>query len=209
MPNASVTRAPVKNKVRLYNHHHEGAAHSESLHGTPRASFKQRLAAFWIDFTLAGLSYYPAKWLVHFLLFRDAQLNTNILRTTHIDIDIHLGTLDHTMWFFWMLAYYTFSIWITNGVTIGKHLLGIRVVSLLQPRITLWQATERALGYGASLLEAGFGFIQYFIHSNRCCVHDRIAETIVVRDTPAVQEEAVVSPPPLHTTGVEEIPPQD
>ena len=41
---------------------------------------------------------------------------------------------------------------------------------------------ERALGYGASMLEGGFGFAQYFTNPNRCCVHDRIAETIVVSD---------------------------
>jgi hypothetical protein len=41
---------------------------------------------------------------------------------------------------------------------------------------------ERALGYGASMLEGGFGFVQYFTNPNRCCVHDRIAETIVVSD---------------------------
>jgi hypothetical protein len=45
-----------------------------------------------------------------------------------------------------------------------------------------WQAIERALGYGASALECGFGFIQYFLYKNHTCVHDRIAETIVVKD---------------------------
>jgi hypothetical protein len=49
-------------------------------------------------------------------------------------------------------------------------------------KITLWQAVERALGYGESMLEGGFGFFQYFLHHNRCCVHDRIAETIVIQD---------------------------
>ena len=45
---------------------------------------------------------------------------------------------------------------------------------------------KRALGYGASALEFGFGFIQYFIHPNRRTVHDRIAETIVVKKKKAV-----------------------
>jgi len=43
---------------------------------------------------------------------------------------------------------------------------------------------ERALGYSASTLEAGFGFFQFFTARNRQCVHDRIAETIVVVDEP-------------------------
>jgi hypothetical protein len=43
---------------------------------------------------------------------------------------------------------------------------------------------ERALGYGASALEGGFGFIQYFFYKNHTCTHDRIAETIVVQEPP-------------------------
>ena len=60
--------------------------------------------------------------------------------------------------------------------------LRIRIVSRARPKITLWQAIERALGYGASALEFGFGFVQYFIHPNRRTVHDRMAETIVIRE---------------------------
>ncbi|HUE24899.1 MAG TPA: RDD family protein [Bryobacteraceae bacterium] len=62
----------------------------------------------------------------------------------------------------------------------GQRLLRIRVVSLVHRRMSLWHSVERALGYGASVLELGFGFLQYFIHPNRRTVHDRIAETIVV-----------------------------
>ena len=38
--------------------------------------------------------------------------------------------------------------------------------------MTLWQSIERALGYGESALEAGFGFMQYFLYPNHRCVHD-------------------------------------
>ena len=51
---------------------------------------------------------------------------------------------------------------------------------------------ERALGYGASALEGGFGFIQYCIHLNHCCVHDRITETIVVKNPCAKQPAAAI-----------------
>jgi len=57
---------------------------------------------------------------------------------------------------------------------------------------------ERALGYGASSLELGFGFIQYFIHPNRRTVHDRMAETIVIRDRRAAVPQA---PPPAADIG--------
>jgi RDD family len=79
-----------------------------------------------------------------------------------------------------IVLYFGLCTYFTNGKTIGKWMLRIRVVSLTQQRVSLWQSMERALGYGASALEAGFGFLQFFINRNRQCVHDRIAETIVV-----------------------------
>ena len=70
--------------------------------------------------------------------------------------------------------------WRGKGRTPGKRLMKIKVVSLTNHEIGWWQSIERALGYGASLLEGGFGFVQFWLNRNRMCVHDRIAETIVV-----------------------------
>jgi len=77
---------------------------------------------------------------------------------------------------------FTLWIWLDGGRTPGKRLFVIRVVSLAHERLSLWHSLERALGYGASALEAGFGFFQYFIRPDRRTVHDRIAETIVIAE---------------------------
>jgi uncharacterized RDD family membrane protein YckC len=77
--------------------------------------------------------------------------------------------------------YFGLLTYLGRGQTIGKKLLKIRVVSIAHERLSLWHSIERSLGYGASILEGGFGFFQYFIHPNRQTVHDRIAETIVIR----------------------------
>jgi len=53
-------------------------------------------------------------------------------------------------------------------------------VSLTHAHLSFWHSLERSLGYGASALEGGFGFLQYFIHPNCQTIHDRIAETIVI-----------------------------
>jgi hypothetical protein len=53
-------------------------------------------------------------------------------------------------------------------------------MSLTGPKIGLWQSIERGLGYGASVLEGGLGFVQFFWDRNRMCAQDRLAETIVV-----------------------------
>jgi uncharacterized RDD family membrane protein YckC len=78
------------------------------------------------------------------------------------------------------VAYFALSTFVGKGATIGKKLLGIRVVSLVHNHMSLWHSVERTLGYAASSLEAGFGFFQYFTHPNCQTVHDRIAETIVI-----------------------------
>ena len=87
-------------------------------------------------------------------------------------------------WTLWLVLYFGFIRLAHNGLTPGKRLLGIQVTSLTHDRISLWQAIERALGYGASALEDGFGSLQYFTNRNHCCAPDRIAETIVIRSVP-------------------------
>lgn len=89
------------------------------------------------------------------------------------------------------VLYFGLIVWGTNGLTVGKKLMKIRIVSLTHDRITLWQSCERALGYGASALELGFGFFQFFIYPNRTCVHDRIAETIVIAEPPQEKKAAL------------------
>ena len=55
-----------------------------------------------------------------------------------------------------------------------------RIVSLQHRRLGFWQSIERALGYGAAILEGGLGFLQFFWSENRMCAQDRLAETIVI-----------------------------
>ena len=94
-----------------------------------------------------------------------------------LEFDLH-----HWYSLIFIVLYFGLSTYWGNGQTLGKRLLGIRVVSLVHEKMSLWHSFERALGYGASALEFGFGFIQYFIHRNRRTVHDRIAETVVVKE---------------------------
>ena len=95
-------------------------------------------------------------------------------------IDVHFDPF-HTFWSLVALViYFTIATYFGNGQTIGKRLLRIRVVSLTHAHLSFWHSLERSLGYGASALEGGFGFLQYFIHPNCQTIHDRIAETIVI-----------------------------
>lgn len=153
-----------------------------ALAGLPLASFKQRAAAFALDVFLVFATYAPAVLALRYLLIDRLQLPETLYQSNHTKVTFDFQALTEVAWTLWMALYFGLFVWATNGLTPGKRLLRIRIVSLEHPRIALWQAVERALGYGASVLELGSGFFQYFIHPNRRCVHDRIAETIVVKE---------------------------
>jgi uncharacterized RDD family membrane protein YckC len=141
-----------------------------ALDGMELASFGRRASALAIDM-LAMIG-----------IFALLALPVALWSKTH-DISLHLEFKPFHNWYSTILpvVYFGVIVWLTNGLTLGKWLTGIRIISLTHERIGLWHSVERALGYGASLLEAGSGFFQYLIHPNRQTVHDRIAETVVVR----------------------------
>lgn len=142
------------------------------LQGVRLASFRSRAAAFGVDSLLICLLLLaPGLW--------DSVYNR--VAGTPFTLSFEFGSLGS---FALAVAYFGLSTFFGKGATIGKRIMGIRVVSLVHSHMSLWHSIERALGYAASSLEAGFGFIQYFTHPNRQTVHDRIAETIVVTTRP-------------------------
>lgn len=147
-----------------------------AVHGAELASFPRRAAALAIDFLLAGLLFLALVVPAGMLLERLGVM------ATEGDVTLQLNFFRNWYSIVWLVLYFGLATWIGNGRTPGKRLTGIRVVSLVHERMGLWQSLERALGYGASALEFGFGFAQYFVHPNRRTVHDRIAETIVVAE---------------------------
>lgn len=143
------------------------------LQGVPLASFRARLAAFLVDGALLGV-----------LLAVPNSLHSLVRpggRAIDFSVEIDLsGAIKLAI----VVLYFAVTMFLGKGATPGKRLLGIRVVSLNHERLSFWHAIERTLGYAASSLEVGFGFLQYFTHPNRQTVHDRIAETIVIRTRP-------------------------
>ncbi len=77
--------------------------------------------------------------------------------------------------------YFALMTYITNGQSIGKKILGIKIVSIYHHRLSLWHCIERSLGYIASTFELGLGFLQAFWNPNRMTLHDKIAETVVIK----------------------------
>ncbi|MEO8746549.1 MAG: RDD family protein [Rhodanobacter sp.] len=142
-----------------------------SLEGCRLAPFQRRAIAIAVDLIIFNLALIAGS-----ILWGIATSNLPSATTVNV---VGLDT-------WWALAavvvYFGTLTYVGHGQTPGKRLLGIRVVPLVHDRVSFWHSVEQALGYGASALELGFGFLQYFIHPNAQTVHDRIAETIVVSE---------------------------
>jgi uncharacterized RDD family membrane protein YckC len=147
------------------------------LTGVRLASFGRRGVALLIDFLLAGFLFLGLSIAAIAIIKHVPALSE---WSAARNVNTRLGFFNGWYSVVYLVIFFGLSLYWGHGQTVGKRLLGIRVVSLRHDRLSLWHCTERALGYGASTLELGFGFIQYFIHPNRQTVHDRIAETIVI-----------------------------
>ena len=112
--------------------------------------------------------------------------NIKLVNIFHVEIKAKNMSESHILLFktllgFVPIIYFALTTYITNGQSIGKKILGIKIVSIYHHRIGLWHCIERSLGYVASTLELLIGFYQVFWNPNRMTLHDRIAETIVIK----------------------------
>lgn len=162
------------------------------LNGRELASFGSRATAFVIDFAIAGLLFVLLFSLVGLPVIR-ALIGAGVFRPRG-DVLLRVNFFQNWYSVVWLVLYFGLATFFGDGRTPGKRLMRVRVVSLVHDRLGLWHSIERALGYGASALEFGFGFAQYFLHPNRRTVHDRIAETIVVADRSGPAGRAVLAP---------------
>ena len=157
---------PQKQETPRRFHSHE-STRLHALEGLPLAAFWQRFLGYAIDLLLAVAVWAPLEYSWrHYVLHQD-----------HVDLkwDFHEPGNIVVMVLYWAVVNY-----LGNGQTPGKWIARTRAMSLTSERLGVWQSIERALGYGAAVLELGLGFAQFFWDRNRMCAQDRLAETIVV-----------------------------
>ncbi len=82
--------------------------------------------------------------------------------------------------FGWATFYFTAFIALGKGQTLGKKLLGIKVLQLDGTPLSFWDSFERYGGYGAGLATGLLGFIQIYWDPNKQAIHDRISATVVI-----------------------------
>ena len=165
------------NRLARYRAHGTYCGHETpeelALEGLPLASFKQRALSHLVDFVAIGV--------IVLALFGCVALWQHYVQgKALVNIAFDSGEYDHESDIIVLVLYHGLFNYFANGRTPGKWVAGTRVVSLTGARLGRWQSIERALGYGAAMLEFGLGFAQIFWSANRMCAQDRLAETIVI-----------------------------
>jgi uncharacterized RDD family membrane protein YckC len=159
--------------------------HSSQLEGLELAGFTRRIFALLIDLFVLIIIIYVFGTIFDYFGLISFGLKIGISHDkTIINNGTHINAPEYLKIIFRLLIpvlYFGLITCCTNGYTFGKRIFRIRIVSTNHKQLTLWHSIERSLGYYASSLEFGFGFLQYFIDYNRRTVHDRIAETIVIK----------------------------
>jgi uncharacterized RDD family membrane protein YckC len=162
-----------------YNTRHEFHYANEYI----LATIKKRFVAFLIDWIVLIIIYFCI--LILFDLFNMNISKINVHGIFDVEIEMN-NTPSYIITFLKFLfgllpvLYFAISFYFWKGKTIGKYFLRIKVLSLYHEHLGLWHCIERSLGYFASALEFGFGYLQAFWNPNRMTLHDKIGETIVI-----------------------------
>jgi uncharacterized RDD family membrane protein YckC len=88
-----------------------------------------------------------------------------------------------------VVAYFV-VLWRLTGQTVGKRLLGLRVVAIDGGRITVGRAIVRVAGYVVSAVPLYAGYLQILFDPQRRALHDRLSRTAVIYDLEDVKSPA-------------------
>ncbi len=167
---------------------------TDTQHGD-YAGFVSRGFAFAIDAVIIAVSVASTSWLMTAILnslLVDplscpevegwADLRAILCRYAHVPAPIAAFVLP---------VVYRLFFWWTASRTPGMAAMGLQLVRLDAKPMTFWTALKRLVGYGASLLLAGFGFLSILITDRRQALHDRIAGTVVLYAWPAREDPAL------------------
>lgn len=166
-------------KIMNYSTRHEFYSGNKFI----LATIRKRFVALLIDWIFLILIYLGIIVLFDLFNLNISKINVHGIFDVEIEMNKAYPFLIILLKFLFGLLpvlYFALSFYFFKGQTIGKYLLKIKVLSLYHEHLGLWHCLERSLGYFASALEFGFGYIQVFWNPNRMTLHDKIGETIVI-----------------------------
>jgi len=159
------------------------------------AGFVSRGFAFAIDAVIIALSVAGTSWLVTAVL---NSLIVDPLRCPEVqgwaDLRAIICQYAHVPAPIAAIVYpivYRIFFWWTAERTPGMAAMGLQLVRLDAKPMTFFAALKRLVGYAASLLVGGLGFLSILVSDRRQGLHDRIAGTVVLYAWPAREDPAL------------------
>lgn len=157
------------------------------------AGFFSRLLAFIIDIVILIVMFYAVTIVISSLM---RLMGYNINECTTLTaaprrqlIACSIGTISLLVINISLIPLYFILFWSLSGQTLGKAVMGLRVVRSNGRRMTLISAILRYLGYLLSLGAFGLGFAWILLDNRRQGWHDKIAGTCVIYSWEARMDE--------------------
>jgi len=158
------------------------------------AGFISRVAAFAVDIIVLSVIIIGATWF--------SQMTIDILQIKPIIdfmakeflwirslISMIFSPVTATIAGAVFVVFYHVFFWYFAGQTVGKALIGIKIIPLKGGRISLWRAILRYIGYLVTGFSLGIGFIWVIFDDRRMSWHDKLARTCVVYTWKAQPDE--------------------
>jgi hypothetical protein len=115
---------------------------------------------------------------------RVAELEEEVAKLRHSQFDVKsqlkAWTDELGLRLGWAIAYFSLLPMLWPGQTVGKRLLGLKVVELTGKPMTLMQCLKRYGGYAAGISTGMLGFAQLLWDPNRQAIQDKTAHTVVL-----------------------------
>jgi uncharacterized RDD family membrane protein YckC len=157
-------------------------------HALEYAGFWRRFAAFTIDVILLSI--------IVQILFPFRGLGFDLIDFVKQWYFVPLITISNLLSSLAIVAY-SVVFWTWRGQTPGKMVMNIKILRGDGSNITIGYALLRYLGYIACFLMLGTGFLWIAFDSRKQGIHDKIADTVVVKlPEPTRTQTALASPRP-------------
>lgn len=158
------------------------------------AGLVTRGIAFFVDVAIVTVCLLSVNWAVNAFadLFHLALQNCQFHASTVIRWScwlLHYGLLAFNLVFY---PLYLIFFWVLAGQTLGKYVMGAKIVPIDGQRMTLPRAIRRLFGYFVNLWTLGLGFLWIAVDDQRQGLHDIIARTYVIYAWEARQNETLV-----------------
>ena len=150
--------------------------------------FTSRLLAMIVDMALLTIGLTVLSW---FLTGVNALFRVEGLLEAAVGAEIWLVAKSTIVLLvsFCFIAGYPIFFWTFTGQTIGKMLLGVRIVSMKGGHVSLWRAILRLVGYCLNIFLLFSGFFWVLADNRRQGFHDKLAGTCVIYAWPARPDE--------------------